>query len=154
MYVKLTNGSVDQYPYTIGQLRRDNPNVSFPRIVSDAMLARYDVYPVVDGTVPPYNTRTEKVETPASPTLVNGTWTIVYSIVPLTDSEITDRTNVAASSARKQRDDLLDDTDWVVVKALENGEAVASDMKQYRSDLRDITDQASFPYDLTWPTKP
>jgi hypothetical protein len=154
MYVKLTNGSVDQYPYTIGHLRRDNPNVSFPRIVSDAMLARYDVYPVVDGTVPSYDTRTEKVEAPASPTLVNGTWTIVYSIVPLTDSEVTDRANVAASSARKQRDDLLDDTDWVVVKALENGESVAADMKQYRSDLRDITDQASFPYDLTWPTKP
>jgi len=154
MYVKLTNGSVDQYPYTIGHLRRDNPNVSFPRIVSDAMLARYDVYPVVDGTVPSYDTRTEKVETPTLPTLVNGAWTIVYSIVDLTDSEVLARTNSAASSVRKQRDDLLDDTDWVVVKALENGESVASDMKQYRSDLRNITDQASFPYDLTWPTKP
>lgn len=154
MYVKLTNGSVDQYPYTIGHLRRDNPNVSFPRIVSDDMLARYDVYPVVDGTVPSYDTRTEKVETPTLPTLVNGAWTIVYSIVDLTDSEVLARTNSAASSVRKQRDDLLDDTDWVVVKALENGESVASDMKQYRSDLRNITDQASFPYDLTWPTKP
>tara|TARA_R110000822_G_scaffold56928_2_gene143590 strand:- start:2707 stop:3171 length:465 start_codon:yes stop_codon:yes gene_type:complete len=154
MYVKLTNGSVDQYPYTIGHLRRDNPNVSFPRIVSDDVLARYNVYPVVDGTVPAYNARTQKVETPELPTLVDGTWTIVYSTEELTDSEVSTHTDSAASSVRKQRVALLDETDWVVVKALENGESVASDMKQYRSDLRDITGQASFPYDLTWPTKP
>jgi hypothetical protein len=29
-----------------------------------------------------------------------------------------------------------------------------SEWKQYRSELLDITDQAGFPYNVTWPTKP
>ena len=30
MFVKTTNDQIDQYPYTVGDLRRDNPNTSFP----------------------------------------------------------------------------------------------------------------------------
>jgi adenylate kinase family enzyme len=44
MYIKLTNGQPEIY--TIGQLRRDNPNTSFPKNIPDERLADYDVYPV------------------------------------------------------------------------------------------------------------
>ena len=37
-YVKVTNGEANQYPYTIGKLRRDNPNVSFPKVISEELL--------------------------------------------------------------------------------------------------------------------
>jgi hypothetical protein len=47
MYVKATNGSLDQYPYTVAQLRRDNPNTSFPKRIPEATLASWNVYPVI-----------------------------------------------------------------------------------------------------------
>ena len=47
MYVKLTNGEVEQFPYTLAHLRRDNRNVSFPKQVTNGILADYDVYPVI-----------------------------------------------------------------------------------------------------------
>jgi len=45
MYAKLTSDNkVEQYPYTLGDLRRDNKNVSFPRQVDANTLAEYRVY--------------------------------------------------------------------------------------------------------------
>jgi hypothetical protein len=31
LLVKTANGQVEQFPYTLGDLRRDNPQTSFPK---------------------------------------------------------------------------------------------------------------------------
>jgi hypothetical protein len=46
MYILAPNQNVEKYPYSIGDLRKDNPQVSFPRNPSEELLASYDVYPV------------------------------------------------------------------------------------------------------------
>jgi hypothetical protein len=47
MYVLAPNQTVEKFPYSIGDLRKDNPQTSFPKNPSDATLASYDVFPVV-----------------------------------------------------------------------------------------------------------
>jgi hypothetical protein len=47
MYVKAKNQIVDQFPYSFAQLQADNPQTSFPSKPTDAMLASFDVFPVV-----------------------------------------------------------------------------------------------------------
>ena len=54
---------------------------------------------------------------------------------------------------RSQRDFLLNETDWVVVKANETGGNVSAAWKKYRQDLRDVPTQSD-PDKITWPTKP
>ena len=54
---------------------------------------------------------------------------------------------------RSQRDLLLSQTDWVVVKAKETGGNVSAAWKKYRQDLRDVPTQSD-PDNITWPTKP
>ncbi len=54
---------------------------------------------------------------------------------------------------RSQRDLLLSQTDWVVVKAKETGGNVSASWKKYRQDLRDVPTQSD-PDKITWPTKP
>ena len=54
---------------------------------------------------------------------------------------------------RSQRDLLLSQTDWVVVKAKETGGNVSAAWKKYRQDLRDVPTQSD-PDKITWPTKP
>jgi len=51
---------------------------------------------------------------------------------------------------RAIRDEKLADTDWVVARATELGEAVPSDYATYRQALRDITQQAD-PRQIEWP---
>lgn len=52
------------------------------------------------------------------------------------------------------RKQLLAETDWIVTKSLESGEAVPDEWKQYRQALRDIPTQPDFPDSIEWPTKP
>lgn len=47
MYVLAPNQIVDKFPYSIGDLRKDNPQVSFPKNPSVEMLTSYNIYPVV-----------------------------------------------------------------------------------------------------------
>jgi|TARA_B110000908_G_C10062548_1_gene361317 hypothetical protein len=55
--------------------------------------------------------------------------------------------------ARKERDKLLAESDWVVTKHAEAGTSVPTAWVTYREALRDITDQADVD-NITWPTKP
>lgn len=55
---------------------------------------------------------------------------------------------------QKNRDTLLDASDWIVVKSLEAGVAVPSNWVTYRQALRDVPAQEGYPDSITWPTKP
>ena len=60
MHIKLTDGQPQ--PYSLGQLRRDNPQVSFPETIPAGTLAEYDVYEVVATEPPTYDDSTHKIE--------------------------------------------------------------------------------------------
>jgi len=57
---------------------------------------------------------------------------------------------------RRERDTLLVDSDWRVIKAQETGTAMSAEWSTYRQALRDITSHANFPWldDADWPVKP
>jgi hypothetical protein len=84
MHIKLTNGIPEKY--SIGELRRDNPQTSFPRSMSDANLAAWDVYPVVPVTPPEFNPYTQRREE-LTPTRVSGKWTQRWQVSALSVQE-------------------------------------------------------------------
>jgi len=55
---------------------------------------------------------------------------------------------------RSERNNLLAASDWVVVKAQEDGTAVPAAWVTYRQALRDITNTYSSIDDVVWPEKP
>ena len=59
------------------------------------------------------------------------------------------------ANVRRQRDRLIAATDWRVIVASESDEGsdLPTKWKTYRTDLRDITEQAD-PDNITWPTEP
>ena len=56
-----------------------------------------------------------------------------------------------AQAVRRSRNAKLEETDWIVIKALETGAAVPADVAAKRQALRDITTQSGFPWTVTWP---
>lgn len=66
-YVKVLNGSVEKYPYTIKELRLEYPNVSFPKEIPSEVLASYGVFEVSVDDDPTYNNVLQKIETDATP---------------------------------------------------------------------------------------
>lgn len=153
MLIYSPNGNAEVYPYSIGHLRKDNPNVSFPFVLTDTTLADHDVFPVERTEPPKYDSITQSL-TEDTPVLVGGVWKQVWVITDATTVEVEQRTNDLASSIRSKRDGLLTSTDWVVVLAYERNESVPPAVSEYRQGLRDLTAQASFPSSVVWPTKP
>ena len=107
MYVKIKSGSVDQYPYTIGNLRRDNPNTSFPKDIPTTILSEYGVEAVTYLEQPSYVERTHFCNQNAAPTLVDGTWTTGWTVSKKSTDETAEYDAEAATSVRAERDRLL-----------------------------------------------
>lgn len=160
MYIKVINGVTENY--TIGQLRKDNPNVSFPRSISEQTLNSYDVFSVIESTPPSIDERTQKITRNDQATNVNGSWIYEWTVTDKTSGEITEYDNAAASRVREERDRKLKESDWVTVKAVDEnakdnlGIQVPLVWLNYRQALRDITQHANFPHlqDTDWPEAP
>ena len=150
MFVKATNGTVDTFPYNIGQLRRDNPNTSFPRVVPETTMAAYNMFPVERDVEPAFDPLTQKVEVAATPVLANGKWVLPKTVVALTATEVAGITAAKAQGVRNQRDKLIANTDWMALSDSTLTPAWAA----YRQALRDVTSQAGFPHTVDWPVKP
>jgi hypothetical protein len=56
-------------------------------------------------------------------------------------------------SGVKQKE-LLNSTDWRIIKAIDNGVSLPSDWQLYRKNLRDIDTQPNYPFSIIWPTPP
>lgn len=150
MYIILTeNGPTS---YSIAQLKRDYPHVSFPYVPSNDLLAQYNVFQVVKTNPPVYDSAMQNL-TEGTPEYNSGVWTQVWSVTNATLEEIEQRKAGLAYSMRAQRDQLLAETDWIVSRSYESGEPVPTRWATYRQSLRDITLQDGFPYSVIWPTK-
>lgn len=83
-YIKLTDGV--PAPYTLAQLRADNPSVSFPRIPSIDILSAYGVAPCTPAaSVPTYDPNVSRLSHEYEQ--VDGEWHEVWTVVPLTAEE-------------------------------------------------------------------
>ena len=142
MYIKITDGLVERY--TFRQLRRDNPQTSFPEVPSTATLAVLGVYCVSDAAQPAPSA-SQVVVRDAQP-VKQGDWTYVWGW------SLQDKTHVELSTqARAMRDDLLATSDWTqVADAPVDQVAWAT----YRQALRDVTTQTGFPTSIAWPVAP
>tara|TARA_R110002124_G_scaffold263231_1_gene429451 strand:- start:33 stop:485 length:453 start_codon:yes stop_codon:yes gene_type:complete len=148
-YIKITNGN--QKAYNLGQLRRDNKTISFPKVVEASTLANYGVYTVVVADAPTYNIATQVVARNTTATDVDGQWTYEWTVRDKTSDELAADAANAESLVRATRDGLLSSSDWTQVSdAPANKSAWAS----YRVLLRNVPAQSGFPDEITWPDAP
>jgi hypothetical protein len=150
MYVLAPNQTVEKFPYSIGDLRRDNRNTSFPRNPSEEMLAAWNVFPVKDRPAPAFDPATENCNQ-VNPTLENNEWVMTWEVTPASVEEIAERLERKSVDTRQQRNQLLADCDWT---QLSDAPVNSSAWANYRQELRDIPEQEGFPWDITWPVTP
>lgn len=156
MHVKITNGNVDTYPYSVGKLRRDNPNTSFPKQIPDDMLESYGILPVTYADMPSIDDRTQNTEQEAAPSLVSGAWTIGWTTSSKTSEEIADYDADAVANVRAERNGLLAQSDWTQMNDSPLTNEVKTAWATYRQELRGVTDLDAWPNlaDDDWPVQP
>lgn len=89
------------YPYSDTQLRRDNPQVSFPEVITDAIRASHGVYRLLVEPEPAYDPITHGVRA-AAPVQINGEWTQPWEVFPLPAEEVAANQAAAIQAAREQ----------------------------------------------------
>jgi len=150
MFYALVNseGTLVRYPYSATELKRDNPNISLPDTITDEVLAELNCFAVTPTASPEYD-YTVNLETTAIEQ--DGQWVQQWISTPATNEEITERTAQKSIDVIRERNQLLFDSDWTQVP---DSSADTALWAAYRQELRDITNQAGFPFDITWPTVP
>jgi len=149
-----------------GQLRKENSNMSMPKVWNNNVYDALNVDPVLSAPQPTegigaYQTvRRNGVVQDA-----NNNWVEAWQIVDMfsDDAELgtkaeqeaayqTKLDNSAAERNRNTRDRLITETDWWASSDL----TMTSEQTAYRQALRDITTHANWPHlnDDDWPTKP
>ena len=156
MLVKIVDGSVQKYPYSIQELRADHKNTSWSNNPTDAALAAVGVYKVLVDDIPSYNSTTQKVVTDSEPTLVGGMWKITRQVVDLTEEELTETNAVLEANIRSERDSRLEtDVDKInVIRWNSFTTEQQSAWQAYRQALLDVPQQEGFPTSIEWPGKP
>jgi hypothetical protein len=76
-----------------------------------------------------------------------------WVVTNLTQQQIDSMIDDLWKVIREKRNLLLKESDWIVVKAMEDGKTIDQQVKEYRQALRDITLQTD-PHNIQWPIHP
>ncbi len=102
-YALIDGGEIAQYPYSLGQLRRDNPETSFGAEPGAECLAEFGVA-IVAEIDPPEASDAQRIEEGA-PELVDGKWRQTWNVTDIPPEEI--RAAIRPVSMRQARLALL-----------------------------------------------
>jgi hypothetical protein len=139
---------------SVDSLKKENPNTSFPKAITDDILDAYGYDLVLVGQQPdisgPYAEIARQGEEE-----IDGKWYSKFVVVTRTDEEeAAHRAEIdalIAADVRRDRDRKLADTDWT---QLADSSANATAWGTYRQALRDLPSAEGFPHNVTWPTEP
>jgi hypothetical protein len=99
MYAQVTGTTVNTFPYSIGQLKRDNPNVSFSSAMTLDDVAAYGVVLVTQQADPAFDDTTEYL-VQGVPVFNDPNWEVTRVVTAMTQAEI----DAAATSTARAED--------------------------------------------------
>jgi hypothetical protein len=155
---------------TQGDIRKLHPNTSLPRVWDESICEALGIDVIFEGPQAAGGDHYQFSQS-AGIEQINGKWYTKYVLGPI----FTDNADATASeqeaaykaqkdaeqakSVRAERDRKLAECDWVTLKAIDaSNDNLGIQLPQvwmtYRQALRDITAQAGFPWNVTWPDAP
>lgn len=151
MYIRIS-GSETTYPYSLDDLRSDNPNVSFPKNLTSDILSDFFVYNVVAVPID-IDEDYQHNYSEGTPIQSGSSYVQNWIITDATSEEIEQRKEEKWTEIRNTRNTLLTECDWTQMVDNSISGSELTEWQTYRQSLRDITNQSN-PFEITWPTKP
>lgn len=131
----------------------DDNNCCLARKLTPEQAEQFGVSKLKIVTPPAFNRATQRcVEGPAI--LVDGVWTQNYVITELSAEEATEMTDNESHQVRNERTQKLASSDWTRLDDAPLTTEQRAAWAVYRQQLRDLTDQPGFPWEVTWPQQP
>lgn len=147
MYLRIVNNQTT-YPYSLQQLREDNPRISFPSEMTESVMNEFDIFEV--RPTPKPNDYTKNISE-GTPILVEGVYYQNWEQTNASESEINSRIEIKWEEIRQIRNELLLECDWTQLADIPT--EIKTSWQSYRQELRDVTTQSN-PFNIVWPVKP
>ena len=151
MYLKVS-GSTITYPYSVYDLKAENPNTSFPTTIPDSLLEEFGVYKV-ESKDSGYDNDDTKDVLEITPILSGSVYVQTYQITDADSETIEKRKEIKWAEVRTTRNTLLSESDWTQFQDSPITGSTLTEWQTYRQSLRDVTTQSD-PYNIVWPTIP
>lgn len=151
MYLKVS-GSTITYPYSVYDLKAENPNTSFPTTIPDSLLEEFGVYKV-ELKDSGYDNDDTKDVLEITPILSGSVYIQTYQITDADSETIEKRKEIKWAEVRTTRNTLLSESDWTQFQDSPITGSTLTEWQTYRQSLRDVTSQSD-PYNIVWPTIP
>lgn len=131
-----------------GEFRALFPDTSFPARLTTQILDELGADVVLEG--PQAQPTRYQVAYRNGVEQIDGQWFTKWSVSEMAEEAKAALDARQAESVRAERNRLLAATDWRFRSDL----TPSQEWKDYCQALRDITSQAGFPWEVTWPTQP
>ncbi len=151
LFIQIKDGQPVGYPIVEDNFRQIFPNTSFPTYFT-ADTVEWLGYGIYDFSNQPENLgRYEKVVEVAPVRNEYGIWRQTWAVANMDDAEKQVTDDAKAKSMRVERNRRLSACDWT---QLADAPVDAAAWASYRQGLRDVPNQAGFPWEVSWPVTP
>lgn len=133
------------------EVRRRFPNTSIPKVMNSQVCDSLGVDPIISST-PPNPGRYFYVTKDGVVQDEQGSWVWNWVVEEMTDEQKAEVDAEQASKIRHTRDMRLMESDWTQGKDISS--AISEEWATYRQELRDVSEQEGFPWNVIWPVKP
>lgn len=150
-FVKLENGVPQPGILIEENVRQVVPAFSLVQIFTPEIVEPHG-YGIYDFASQPALGRYEKAVEVLPVRDARGIWMQTWSVQPMTSEEVAETDNRQADVVRGKRNFLLSRSDWTQLADAPLTTEQKAAWTTYRQQLRDITAQAGFPWEVTWPS--
>jgi len=137
---------------TDGEFRAAFPSTGFPIHITEQTYNEFGYDVVLEG--PQAQPTRYQVGFADGVQQIDGKWFTKYSVADMDDEAKTAKDEEQAKNVRTQRTEKLRDCDWTQLDDTPMSNTQKADWAEYRQALRDVPNQAGFPFDIEWPTQP
>ena len=135
---------------TEGEFRSLHPETSFPYQLTEELINSLEADLVFEG--PQAQPTRYQYAYRDGVEQVDGKWFTKWSVADMDEDARAAKDAEQARSVRADRNKKLQETDWSQGKDIPD--SISEPWAVYRQELRDLTKQPGFPWEVVWPTKP
>lgn len=144
MYAKISGNTVIKYPYTVGELRKDNSNTSFPRQINASTMKKFGMVGVLRTPKPEHGEFEVAVE--GTPELIDGQWFQTWTVRDMF-SDIVEEVQKRVEDAEgnpildsEGEEQFYEVMETVKTKAEQEAEVLAARTREQERSVRDLRD--------------
>lgn len=151
-FIKVENDIPVGFAVTEDNLKQLFPNHNFPTIYTPDNIKPFGFAIYEWSQVPRAFYPNKPVE--VTPILRDGIYYQTWTIQEMSEAEKQSATEKKAIEVRAERNYKLALSDWTQLADVSLSQEQKQAWNTYRQALRDITSQAGFPWNISWPTQP